>query len=394
MIMKSNVSVLFSILVIMLCLTMITVPGCGDGDTETATASPPEMSFNEALFGDPPIEYWPYVRWWWPGGAVDSEELKREMALLKGIGVGGVEVQPFHFGFTPQEIENDPAIRSVGTPEFFQKLRVVAEEADNIAMAVDYLRSKYNPELQLIRESQGPGCWPIQLPGEEEKCWPMDKVYWLGDSAVSMMALQPYEPAISDEIRAKLNSPGFIEYASSDKPDTLLGKTIPGPPPKQEERIYVDAQDDEYIIIGGQRIDSVLPDIENYADVLLQYSIQAWRAGDKQQARVYLRQVLDMWDGVGLWDAPAMTDGLGSEKNEAAIYKLALLLITLQIVGEPFDDFNEVEARFWENQDEATGGIRTGIKPDGSIGGGTNTETTALVLLAYDKDRIAMLRGE
>ena len=97
MIMKSNVSVLFSILVIMLCLSMITVPGCGDGDTETATASPPEMGFNEALFGDPPIEYWPYVRWWWPGGAVDSEELKREMALLKGIGVGGVEVQPYHF---------------------------------------------------------------------------------------------------------------------------------------------------------------------------------------------------------------------------------------------------------------------------------------------------------
>ena len=86
-----------------------------------------------------------------------------------------------------------------------------------------------------------------------------------------------------------------------------------------------------------------------------------------------------------------MRDG---EKNEAAIYKLALLLITLQIVGEPFDDFNKIEDRLWVNQDEDTRGIRTGIKPDGSVGGDPNTETTALVLLAYDEDRIAMLRGE
>ena len=180
MIMKSNVSVLFSILVIMLCLTMITVPGCGDGDTETATASPPEMGFNEALFGDPPIEYWPYVRWWWPGGAVDSEELKREMALLKGIGVGGVEVQPFHFGFTPQEIENDPAIRSVGTPEFFQKIRIVAEEADRLGMAFDFtLGSGWSsggpfiseaPERQLLMSSldvSGPGSYEGTIPKAE-----------------------------------------------------------------------------------------------------------------------------------------------------------------------------------------------------------------------------------
>ncbi len=275
--------------------------------------------------------------------------------------------------------------------------------AENIAMAVNYLKAKYNPELQLIRESQGPGDWTFDPPWDEwmvpppwpgSKSYTMDKVYWLGDSAVSMMALQPYEPTISEAINAKLNSPGYIEYASSDKPDTLQGETIPGPPPNQEKKVFVDERDGEYIVIGGQRIESVLPDIENYADVLLQHSIQAWRSGERQKAREYLRQVIDMWDGVGLWDAPAMTDGLESEKNEAAIYKLALLLITLQIVGEPFDDFNEIEARLWENQDEATGGIRTGIKPDGSIGGGTNTETTALVLLVYDKDRIAMLRGE
>ncbi|MBT4512526.1 MAG: hypothetical protein HOC20_10010 [Chloroflexi bacterium] len=56
--------VLFDILLTVLYLTMITALGCGDGDTETATASPSEMDFDEALWSDPPVEYWPYVRWW------------------------------------------------------------------------------------------------------------------------------------------------------------------------------------------------------------------------------------------------------------------------------------------------------------------------------------------
>ena len=73
--------------------------------------------------------------------------------------------------------------------------------ANNIAMAVDYLKSKYNPELQLIREAQGPGAWTFSPPWDKEwvvpppwsgtKSYTMDKVFWLGDSAVTMMALQP-----------------------------------------------------------------------------------------------------------------------------------------------------------------------------------------------------------
>ena len=176
----------FNILLIVLCLTMLAAPGCNDGNNEDSdfgsilSPESPGETFDEALFGDPPIEYWPYVRWWWPGGAVDSEELKREMALLKGIGVGGVEVQAFQFGFTPMEIENDPAIRSVGTPEFFQKLRVVAEEADRLGMAFDFtLGSGWSsggpfvseaPERQLLMSSldvSGPGSYEGTIPKAE-----------------------------------------------------------------------------------------------------------------------------------------------------------------------------------------------------------------------------------
>lgn len=171
------------ILFYVLLFTLLAVPGCSDGNSEDsdfgATLSPESQAevFDEALWNNPPIEYWPYVRWWWPGGAVDGGELGREMALLKGIGIGGVEIQPIQFGFTPQEIENDPAIKSVGTPEFFQKIRVVAAEADNLGMAFDFtLGSGWSsggpfvseaPEWQLLMSSldmSGPDVYEELIP--------------------------------------------------------------------------------------------------------------------------------------------------------------------------------------------------------------------------------------
>ncbi len=69
-------------------------------------------AFDEALWNHPPMENRPYVRWWWPGGDVQEEQLKSDLALLKESGFGGVEIQPFLLGLTPEEIENNPNIRS------------------------------------------------------------------------------------------------------------------------------------------------------------------------------------------------------------------------------------------------------------------------------------------
>ena len=237
MIIKMNETVLFSILIILLCLTMIIAPGCSNGDTETASASPPEMSFDEALWSDPPIEYWPYVRWWWPGGAVDSEELKREMALLKGIGIGGVEVQAFQFGFTPQEIENDPAIRSVGTPDFFEKMRIVAEEADGLGMAFDFtLGSGWSsggpfvseaPERQLLMSSldvRGPGLYEGPIPEvkpAEYRNFINNIIDALGpfDSEVDLIAVTTAR--ITDDASTLSNLDSFQDITSSVQGNVL-----------------------------------------------------------------------------------------------------------------------------------------------------------------------------
>src|ERR1700723_3728487 len=72
-------------------------------------------NFDPDSFATPPTANRPYVRWWWPGGAVDDAEIGRELVLLQQAGFGGVEIQPLLLGLTPAEIAADPNVRTVGT---------------------------------------------------------------------------------------------------------------------------------------------------------------------------------------------------------------------------------------------------------------------------------------
>ena len=43
-------------------------------------------------FKNPPLSYAPFVRWWWPGNDVETNELQREMNLFARHHIGGVEI--------------------------------------------------------------------------------------------------------------------------------------------------------------------------------------------------------------------------------------------------------------------------------------------------------------
>lgn len=47
-------------------------------------------------FMAPPAETRPMVRWWWFGGAVEPDEIVREIKAMKGGGFGGFEIQPVY----------------------------------------------------------------------------------------------------------------------------------------------------------------------------------------------------------------------------------------------------------------------------------------------------------
>jgi hypothetical protein len=89
------------------------------------------------LWKSPPERYRPYFRWWWPGGSVEEKEIRRELKLFKDNGFGGVEIQPFTFGLDEEDIAKDPNIMTVGTDEFFEKLKTTLKIAKELNLRVD-----------------------------------------------------------------------------------------------------------------------------------------------------------------------------------------------------------------------------------------------------------------
>lgn len=94
-------------------------------------------TFQVEIWKSPPVEYYPRLRWWWPGGSVDEEEIKRELHLFKENGFGGVEIQPFTFGLKEENLQEDPEILTVGTEEFFEKIRKTLRIASGLGLKVD-----------------------------------------------------------------------------------------------------------------------------------------------------------------------------------------------------------------------------------------------------------------
>jgi hypothetical protein len=89
-------------------------------------------------FQVPALAYRPWTRWWWPGGAVEREELLREVRLLADNFFGGAEIQPFVAGIK-RETALDPnsGISSYDSPEYYQKLVAVLEMAQQLGLQID-----------------------------------------------------------------------------------------------------------------------------------------------------------------------------------------------------------------------------------------------------------------
>ena len=88
-------------------------------------------------FVDPPISAHPWARWWWPGGAVQDDELRREIDLLKQSGFAGAEIQSFKVNLphlTPEELSR---IDDYANLAFFAHLAAAAAEAKAHGLQID-----------------------------------------------------------------------------------------------------------------------------------------------------------------------------------------------------------------------------------------------------------------
>ncbi len=74
----------------------------------------------------------PWTRWWWPGSAVDKENLTRQLTGMAQVGLGGVEITPIYGakGYESRFIK-------FLSPDYVSILGYTASEAHRLGMGVD-----------------------------------------------------------------------------------------------------------------------------------------------------------------------------------------------------------------------------------------------------------------
>jgi hypothetical protein len=237
---------------------------------------------------------------------------------------------------------------------------------ERLQRAADYLISQYNPSLGLVAEA------PTVAPN----------TYWLvSDNLLAQKALTSYDPAISNNI-----SESLLEYPrafkiptnaaglpNSYKHEAFTGDQVPLPFHTCVQFTLVETL--AYVIKIDVANGSVLSDWRSYGDLLLYASLSAHYDGDDEAARQYFGEAVAMWDGMGIRDKHTNITGL------YATYKLALLYHVAHQLNETLPFEEALLDRLWRQQHD-NGGFITDYHFDGTPDGDTNTETTAIILIA------------
>jgi len=119
----------FVLLIFCLSAYCVAIGQRSDGNLKTAQLY--------ELFKNPESQYYPFVRWWWNGDKVEAGELKRELRLLKGAEIGGVEINPVSFPSYCDSI-GKPSLLWL-SPEWTDMLRVTFDEAKRLDMTCDLI---------------------------------------------------------------------------------------------------------------------------------------------------------------------------------------------------------------------------------------------------------------
>ncbi len=86
----------------------------------------------KASWPEPIRESKPWTRWWWPGNAVDHENISRELQEMADAGIGGVEITSI-YGVRGEEGRFIEYL----SPQFSKMLKFTVEEAEKLGMGVD-----------------------------------------------------------------------------------------------------------------------------------------------------------------------------------------------------------------------------------------------------------------
>ncbi|MES2794885.1 MAG: glycosyl hydrolase [Bacteroidota bacterium] len=112
----------------------------------------PRYDFEVQKFKNPAQNFGPMARWWWPGNDVNKTELQREINVFADNAFAGVELQTLYLGI-PINAENRPKIMSWDTPEYYENVKAVMEEARKRGLIIDMTNGSGWPAGSSILEA-------------------------------------------------------------------------------------------------------------------------------------------------------------------------------------------------------------------------------------------------
>lgn len=209
-----------------------------------------EAQFDRASWQGPPMSMRPGIRWWWPGDAVEDEELRSELRSLHAAGFGFVELQTLTIGFTWDELRSyEETIYRVGTASYFGHLRAVFEEAEKLGMRVDLTMGSgwpmggpfvdEHPEQQLLAASmdvEGPRELDASLPEAEEPWYATPSNLVIHDTIGSFDEATRLHAVVGGKVDASSSPPTLTELV--DLSDKVSGGRIRWSVPEGEHRLF------------------------------------------------------------------------------------------------------------------------------------------------------------
>src|SRR5882724_10422136 len=88
-------------------------------------------------FASPGNQHRPFVRWWWNGDRVTSQEALRELDVMKGAGIGGVEINPIKWNQNADDIGIKEL--SWGSDEWLDTVEATVKGAKEKGMICDMI---------------------------------------------------------------------------------------------------------------------------------------------------------------------------------------------------------------------------------------------------------------
>lgn len=232
--------------------------------------------------------------------------------------------------------------------------------------AYSYLVNSYNSTLGLCYEYSG------------------SDTYWVSnDNVLASYALQQWNREIADNISETIkriaNEYGLLTSQTgiplNCRAEILLGYNV--------DYFF---NETEHVTLNGSYYgstlkmekanNSIIPDFENYTDLLCYASLVEWRKQNYSGADYYYEKVKAMWDGNGFKD--------NASNGSYATYKLGLFYFLNKMTRNGSFVFErQLIERVWQCQD-SNGGFKTDYYADGTFPEGcqTNTETTSIILLS------------